>query len=168
MVREFGLSPAFGPVGYPESGSVFLGGGPGMSSRPYVKATQAAIDHEVSKLLRHAEERAIELLKTHRPELDALVDLLLERETVDGSDVYRLAGWSAGPLRQPYRATDDGPRRIGGDGHHQYSHRPRPGPPLVAASGTTPPQHRLATMPESKSVVSPGRRRPWRPNECST
>ena len=29
MVREFGLSPALGPVGYPEGGSVFLGGGGG-------------------------------------------------------------------------------------------------------------------------------------------
>jgi cell division protease FtsH len=46
----------------------------------------------VSKLVRQAEERAVELLKTHRPELDALVELLLVRETVDGSDVYRLAG----------------------------------------------------------------------------
>ncbi len=27
MVREFGLSPALGPIGYPEGGSVFLGGG---------------------------------------------------------------------------------------------------------------------------------------------
>ncbi len=31
-------------------------------------------------------------LKNHRHELDALVAELLERETVDGSDVYRLAG----------------------------------------------------------------------------
>ncbi|HEY7261841.1 MAG TPA: ATP-dependent zinc metalloprotease FtsH [Trebonia sp.] len=93
MVREFGLSPLLGPVGYPEGGSVFLGGGgPGMSSRPYAEATQATIDSEVSKLLRQAEERAVDLLRTHRTELDALVDLLLQRETVDGSDVYRLAG----------------------------------------------------------------------------
>ncbi len=93
MVREFGMSPVLGPVGYPEGGSVFLGGGgPGMSSRPYAEATQAAIDGEVSKLLRQAEERAINLLKTHRAELDSLVSLLLEKETVDGSDVYRLAG----------------------------------------------------------------------------
>jgi cell division protease FtsH len=93
MVREFGLSQALGPIGYPEGGSVFLGGdGPGFSSRPYAEATQAAIDGEVSKLLRQAEERAVELLKNHRPELDALVDLLLVRETVDGSDVYLLAG----------------------------------------------------------------------------
>jgi cell division protease FtsH len=105
MVREFGLSKVLGPVGYPEGGSVFLsGGGPGMSSRPYAEATQAAIDGEVSRLLRQAEEHAVELLKTHRPELDALVDLLLERETVDGKDVYRLAGRpdrSASPSAPP-------------------------------------------------------------------
>ena len=74
MVREFGLSATLGPVGYPEGGSVFLGsGGPGMSSRPFAEATQAEIDKEVSRLLREAEERATELLKGHRPELDALV-----------------------------------------------------------------------------------------------
>ncbi len=105
MVREFGLSPVLGPVGYPEGGSVFLGGGgPGMSSRPYAEATQAAIDGEVAKLLRQAEESAVELLKAHRPELDALVNLLLQRETVDGSDVYRLAGRpdrSASPSTPP-------------------------------------------------------------------
>jgi cell division protease FtsH len=93
MVREFGMSPVLGPVGYPEGGSVFLGGGgSGMSSRPFAEATQAAIDGEVSKLLREAEERAVNLLNTNRGALDGLVNLLLERETVDGSDVYRLAG----------------------------------------------------------------------------
>jgi len=34
----------------------------------------------------------VQVLQTHRAELDALVGLLLDRETVDGSDVYRLAG----------------------------------------------------------------------------
>ena len=94
MVREFGMSAAIGPVGYPEGGSVFLGagGGQGLSSRPYAEATQAAIDAEVSKLLRQAEVRSVDLLRSHREDLDALVNLLLERETVDGSDVYRLAG----------------------------------------------------------------------------
>jgi cell division protease FtsH len=93
MVREYGLSDRLGPIGYPEGGSVFLGGGgPGMSSRPFAEATQAAIDEEVSRLLRQAEERATGLLKDHRSELDALVSLLLEKETVDGSEVYRLAG----------------------------------------------------------------------------
>jgi len=93
MVREFGLSPTLGPVGYPEGGSVFLGGGgAAMSSRPFAEATQAEIDKEVAQLLRQAEDRARDLLSTHRSELDALVNALLEMETVDGSEVYRLAG----------------------------------------------------------------------------
>jgi cell division protease FtsH len=93
MVREFGLSRKLGPIGYPEGGSVFLGGGgAAMSSRPFAEATQAEIDEEVSRLLREAEERAVKLLKDHRSVLDSLVDVLLEMETVDGSEVYRLAG----------------------------------------------------------------------------
>ena len=103
MVREFGLSETLGPVGYPEGGSVFLGGGgPGVSSRPFAEATQAEIDREVSRLLRQAEQRAVATLKGHRHELDALVAELLERETVDGSDVYRLAG-------RPDRSSTSGP-----------------------------------------------------------
>jgi cell division protease FtsH len=93
MVREFGLSSELGPVGYPEGGSVFLGGGgQAMSSRPFAEATQAAIDREVARLLREAEENAIGKIRSHRSELDQLVSLLLERETVDGSEVYRIAG----------------------------------------------------------------------------
>ena len=72
---------------------MFLGGGgSAMSSRPFAEATQAAIDEEVSRLLRQAEERAVELLREHRTVLDSLVSLLLEVETVDGAEVYRLAG----------------------------------------------------------------------------
>jgi len=93
MVREFGLSPAIGPVGYPEGGSVFLGGGgPGMSSRPFAEATQATIDAEVARLLREAEEQAISLLRNNRAALRSVVALLLEQETVDGDAVYQVLG----------------------------------------------------------------------------
>ncbi|MDC2959502.1 ATP-dependent zinc metalloprotease FtsH [Streptomyces gilvifuscus] len=93
MVREFGLSPALGPVGYPQGGSVFLGrGAPAMSSRPFAEATQAAIDDEVARLLREAERRATDLLTRHRAQLQELAELLLRRETVDGTVVYGLLG----------------------------------------------------------------------------
>jgi cell division protease FtsH len=93
MVREYGLSADLGPVSYPEGGSVFLGGGgQGLSSRPFAEATQAKIDQDVARLLRAAEQTATELLRSHQPELHELVELLMERETVDGSDVYRIAG----------------------------------------------------------------------------
>ena len=94
MVREFGLSATLGPVGYPEGGSVFLGGGggPGLSSRPFAEATQATIDAEVSRLLREAEETATSLIRSHHYELGQLAELLLEKETVDGAEVYRIVG----------------------------------------------------------------------------
>ena len=93
MVREFGLSSAIGPVGYPVGGSVYLGGdSSAFSSRPYAEQTQASIDTEVSRLLRQAEERAVEVLKEHRDVLEKLVQLLVTNETVDGSQVYALAG----------------------------------------------------------------------------
>jgi cell division protease FtsH len=93
MVREFGLSAALGPVGYPEGGSVFLGGGSqGLSSRPFSESTQAIIDAEVARLLREAEDRAIGVLRGHLAELRQLVALLLEKETVDGDEVYRIVG----------------------------------------------------------------------------
>jgi cell division protease FtsH len=46
----------------------------------------------VSRLLREAEQRAVDLIRSHRSELEQLVDLLLEQETVDGSAVYRIVG----------------------------------------------------------------------------
>jgi cell division protease FtsH len=101
MVREFGLSPALGPVGYPEGGSVFLGGGgSGLSSRPFAEDTQAKIDSEVARLLREAEQSAVDTIRSHHYELGQLVSLLLETETVDGSEVYRIVGRPV-PVRRP-------------------------------------------------------------------
>jgi cell division protease FtsH len=136
MIREFGLSQTLGPIGYPEGGSVFLGGGgPGMSSRPYAEATQAEIDKEVSRLLREAEERAISLLKSHRAELDALVGELLERETVDGSDVYRLAN-------QPDRSSTVPPVPATVDVGARAAAATRAGTaPLAATAEEAAPQH---------------------------
>jgi cell division protease FtsH len=63
-----------------------------MSSRPFAEQTQAKIDSEVSRLVREAEQRAVDVLTQHRSDLDRLADMLVERETVDGSVVYRLLG----------------------------------------------------------------------------
>jgi len=115
MVREFGLSSAVGPVGYPEGGSVFLGGGgPGLSSRPFAEATQATIDEEVARLLREAEQSAVNLIRGHRGDLDELVAMLLERETVDGAEVYRIVGRPV-PGRRPEELTIM-PHRAAADG----------------------------------------------------
>jgi cell division protease FtsH len=121
MVREFGLSPRLGPIGYPAGGSVFLGSdGSGLSSRPFAEATQAAIDAEVSRLLREAEEQAVGLLRSRLAELHRLVDQLLEAETVNGETVYQILGLPV-PQRGPETAV--APRR----------------PAAVAGAGSGPP-----------------------------
>src|SRR4029453_9484587 len=58
MVREYGMSPALGPIGFASAGPASLGGQE-FSPRPYAEATQRLIDEEVGKLLREAEERSL-------------------------------------------------------------------------------------------------------------
>jgi cell division protease FtsH len=103
MIREFGMSKALGPVGFSGGGPLFLGGEE-VRSRPYAEATQRVIDEEVSGLLREAERRALDLLGEHRDALDRLTELLLERETVDGTDVDEILGRVPG-RKQPVGAS---------------------------------------------------------------
>jgi cell division protease FtsH len=91
MVREFGMSPRLGPVGFSEDGPQYLGQQP-LTTRHYAEETQRVIDEEVSRLLKEAEERATELLESRRDALDDVVALLLERETIDGEDVEAAVG----------------------------------------------------------------------------
>ncbi len=113
MIREFGMSQALGPVGF-SSGSPMYLGGEEVRSRPYAEATQRVIDEEVSKLLREAEQRALDLLRSNRDPLDRLTELLLERETVDGTDVDEILGRVPGQ-RQPVGATGHAATGTGGE-----------------------------------------------------
>jgi cell division protease FtsH len=103
MVREFGMSAAVGPVGFASGSPLYLGGEE-VRSRPYAEATQRVIDEEVATLLRDAHQRATAMLTEHRDALERLVELLLERETIDGTDLDELLGRVPGQ-RQPVGAT---------------------------------------------------------------
>ncbi|MEV8633968.1 ATP-dependent zinc metalloprotease FtsH [Streptosporangium sp. NPDC051023] len=88
MVRDFGLSPALGPVGYSSAAPQYLGEeAQDLRRRPYSERTQRLIDEEVARLLGGAEKRAVGLLQAHRGALDRLSAILLEHETVDGDVV---------------------------------------------------------------------------------
>jgi cell division protease FtsH len=95
MVREFGLSPALGPVGYASDTPSYLGGPiqDGLQ-RPYSEETQRIVDEEVARLLREAEQRAVGMLREHREALDWLAARLVEEETVDGKAVLEVLGKS--------------------------------------------------------------------------
>ncbi|HLK01291.1 MAG TPA: cell division protein FtsH, partial [Streptosporangiaceae bacterium] len=98
MVREWGFSATVGPVSYgpegPSRDNPFAG-------RPYAEETQRSIDQEVARLLRDAEETATTLLRGHRETLGCVIDLLLERETIDGDDLAAIVGTPVQVGREP-------------------------------------------------------------------
>jgi cell division protease FtsH len=89
MVREFGMSPRLGPVGYASGSPMYLGDQE-VRNRTYAEDTQRVIDEEVTRLLNEADVRASRLLTENRGQLDRLVDMLIERESLDGADVYAI------------------------------------------------------------------------------
>ena len=50
-------------------------------------ATQLKIDLEVDKILNESYNRAMDILRTHRNELDNLAEALVQNETLDGAEV---------------------------------------------------------------------------------
>ena len=76
-------------------GMVFLGEDL-LHSRDYSEDTARVVDAEIARILRQQEERAIELLSRHRGGLDAVARALLERETLDGSEVGKLVDTAYG------------------------------------------------------------------------
>jgi cell division protease FtsH len=89
MVREWGFSADVGPIGYgpegPSRDNPFAG-------RPYAEETQRSIDREVARLLREAEVKATRILRDHLDTLDRVIALLLERETINGSELATIVG----------------------------------------------------------------------------
>jgi cell division protease FtsH len=89
MVREWGMSSRVGPMAWGSQGAVFLGDDL-MHTRDYSDETARVIDEEVERILREQEERCREVVGQHRNGLDLVARALLEHETIDGEEVYRL------------------------------------------------------------------------------
>ena len=68
-------------------------------NQSYSEETARKIDSEVDQLLRNAFKRAYDMIEQNKDKLDQLVELLLERETMDGRDVEDLI--KLGHLRSP-------------------------------------------------------------------
>jgi cell division protease FtsH len=89
MVGRWGMSRAIGPIAViPIDGVNPLLPGASETS----EATQRLVDDEVRRIVETAHQEVTELLRAHRPNLDALVSALLERETLDEADAYAAAG----------------------------------------------------------------------------
>jgi len=87
MVTEFGMSDRLGPMTFGKRHEhVFLGRDFG-HERDYGENIATIIDEEVSGIVSEQYTRVKELLIKHRPHMDAVVKVLLEKETLDRAEV---------------------------------------------------------------------------------
>jgi cell division protease FtsH len=86
MVGRWGMSNAIGMV------AVLPHDGGNPWGEPTSPRTLELLDEEVRRTVETAYEEVVALLAAERPRLEALVEALLERETLDQIDAYRIAG----------------------------------------------------------------------------
>ena len=91
MVTEFGMSEKLGSVRYAGQQLQYLGGAVEDSSN-VSQETREIIDREVQRLVTEQYDRAQNLLREHRDALEKLAQLLLTKETADGSAVKAALG----------------------------------------------------------------------------
>jgi cell division protease FtsH len=89
MVTRFGMS-TLGPVSLEsQMGEVFLGRD-WMTRSEYSEESAAQIDAQVRDIVGHCYQHACQLIQDNRMVIDRLVDLLIEKETIDGDEFRQI------------------------------------------------------------------------------
>jgi cell division protease FtsH len=97
MVGRWGMSKVIGMVSVlpgPNDDPMFF---PGTNGGPS-EHTRELVDQEVRAIIDECYDNAVGRLQENRDRLEALTQALLERETLDEEDAYRVAGF---PRRPP-------------------------------------------------------------------
>ncbi len=89
MVTRFGMSD-LGPLSLEgQGGEVFLGGG-FMNRAEYSEESASRIDAQIKMLAEHGHQIARQIVRENREVIDRLVDLLIEKETIDGEEFRQI------------------------------------------------------------------------------
>jgi len=81
MVMEWGMSAKLGPLNFSSTSEVFIGRDY-QTQVTYSEKTASEIDVEVKNIIDGCYENAKEIIKTHVKEIDTMIDVLLEKETI--------------------------------------------------------------------------------------
>ena len=88
MVTIYGLNEKLGNITYYDS----QGQNEYAMDKPYSQETAVVIDAEISKIIEAEYDRAIDILSNNREKLDALANLLLEKEVIFKENVEEIFG----------------------------------------------------------------------------
>jgi len=92
MVTHWGMSAKIGPVSYKTSDEDPFLGREIHQSRQFSEHTQELIDEEVARILLEADQKAEQLLREHRGELESITRSLLEKEELSEMEITDLIG----------------------------------------------------------------------------
>ena len=90
MVTWYGMSKKIGPISYYDST-----GTRDTFTKPFSEQTAMAIDEEVRRILEEAYKNAREIIEANNDKINAMADLLLEKETIYAEDIETILGPSA-------------------------------------------------------------------------
>lgn len=101
MVTRFGMSD-LGPLSLEEQNSeVFLGGG--LNRSEYSEEISSRIDTQVREIVEQCHQNARQIIRDNRVAIDRLVDLLIEKETIDGDEFRKiLSEYTDVPEKEQY------------------------------------------------------------------
>ena len=102
MVTRYGMSD-LGPLSLEsQQGEVFLGNA-AMTRSEYSEEVAAKIDDQVRIIAEHAHDLARQIVRENRVVMDRLVDLLIEKETIDGEEFRQIvAEYTEVPEKEQY------------------------------------------------------------------
>ncbi len=102
MVTRFGMSD-LGPLSLEsQQGEVFLGGG-WMTRSEYSEEIASRIDAQVRLIVEQCLEDTRQIIRSNREVIDRLVDLLIEKETIDGDEFRQIvAEYTTVPEKERY------------------------------------------------------------------
>ena len=87
MITQYGMSEKFGLMGLATQENQYLDGRMILNCGD---ETATEVDHEVMKMLKESYDKALELLRAHRPALDEIAEFLIKKETITGEEFMRI------------------------------------------------------------------------------
>ena len=87
MITTYGMSDKFGMMQLEEQRNKYLGGN---SSLTCSDETARQIDAEVSRVIKQAHEKAVQMISEHKAQMDAAAAILLKKETITGDEFMQV------------------------------------------------------------------------------
>lgn len=99
MVMDYGMSEALGPQTFRKREAIFLDI-PYRERELISEETARLIDQEIAKILKGCYDKAKEILKAKREVMDKLVEILMQKEVLEGEELAKILYDSSGGIHE--------------------------------------------------------------------